>query len=134
MRILIDAANTAIAVEDGHIVEPSGLFDHVVRAPQGEVRPGLINAHDHLHRNHYGRLGVPPYANAYEWARDIQHRNQTEIALGREWPRREALLFGAWKNLLAGVTLFFITIPGSRISKEAFRCMRSGFRPLTPSE
>jgi len=107
MRLLIEAANTTIAVEDGVIAEPSGSFDHVVRAPHGEVRPGLINAHDHLHRNHYGRLGAPPYANAYEWARDIQGRNRIEIARGRGLPRREALLFGARKNLLAGVTHVF---------------------------
>lgn len=107
MRLLIEAANTTIAVEDGHIVAPSGSFDHIIRAPRGEVRPGLINAHDHLHRNHYGRLGSPPYDNAYEWARDIQDRNRSEIARGREVPRREALLFGAWKNLFAGVTHVF---------------------------
>jgi len=40
MRLLIEAANTTIAVEDGAIVEPSGSFDQVVRAPRGEVRPG----------------------------------------------------------------------------------------------
>jgi len=107
MRLLIEAANTTIAVDDGIIAEPSGSFDHVIRAPHGEVRPGLINAHDHLHRNHYGRLGAPPYANAYEWARDIQGRNRIEIARGRGLPRREALLFGARKNLLAGVTHVF---------------------------
>jgi len=107
MRLLIEAENTTIAVEDGYIVEPSGSFDHVIQAPRGEVRPGLINAHDHLHRNHYGRLGAPPYANAYEWARDIQDRNRLEIARGRELLRREALLFGAWKNLVAGVTHVF---------------------------
>ncbi len=107
MRILIEAANTTIAVEDGRIIEPSGSFDRVVRAPKGEVRRGLINAHDHLHRNHYGRLGAPPYANAYEWARDIQSRNRIEIARGRKLPRREALLHGAWKNLIAGVTHAF---------------------------
>lgn len=107
MRLLIEAANTTVAVEDGVIVEPSGSFDHVIRAPRGEVRPGLINAHDHLHRNHYGRLGAPPYANAYQWARDIQDRCRIEIARGRALPRREALLFGAWKNLLAGVTHVF---------------------------
>jgi len=107
MRLLIEAANTTIAIEDGRVIEPSGSFDHVIQAPRGEVRPGLINAHDHLHRNHYGRLGAPPYANAYEWARDIQDRNRSEIAHGRGVPRREALLFGAWKNLIAGVTHVF---------------------------
>jgi cytosine/adenosine deaminase-related metal-dependent hydrolase len=104
MRLLIEAANTTIAVDHGQIVEPTGTFEKVVRAPHGEVLPGLINAHDHLHRNHYGRLGAPPYANAYAWANDIQQRFRTEIARGRTMNRRHALLHGAWKNLLAGVT------------------------------
>jgi cytosine/adenosine deaminase-related metal-dependent hydrolase len=104
MRLLIEAANATIAVENGTIVKPSGNFDQIVRSPAGEVRPGLINAHDHLHRNHYGRLGVPPYENAYAWASDIQQRHAAEIAHGRALPRREALLAGAWKNLLSGVT------------------------------
>src|SRR5215813_13478264 len=104
MRLLIEAANTTIAVEDGTIVEPSGSFDRVIRVPDGEVRPGLINAHDHLHRNHYGRLGAPPYANAYEWGDDIQARCAEIIDRGRLIPRREALLVGAWKNIRAGVT------------------------------
>ncbi|HWY15339.1 MAG TPA: hypothetical protein VNX86_09425 [Rhizomicrobium sp.] len=104
MRLLIEAANTTIAMEDGKIIEPSGKFDRIVRSSAGEVRPGLINAHDHLHRNHYGRLGAPPYANAHAWARDIQRRHAAEIARGHALPRREALLAGAWKNLLAGVT------------------------------
>src|SRR5580704_5847203 len=104
MRLLIEAANTTIAMEDGKIIEPSGKFDRIVRSSAGEVRPGLINAHDHLHRNHYGRLGAPPYANAHAWARDTQRRHAAEIARGRLLPRRCALLAGAWKNLLAGVT------------------------------
>ena len=103
MRLLIEAANTTIAIEDGKIIEPGGSFDRIVRS-SGEIRPGLINAHDHLHRNHYGRLGAPPYENAQTWARDIQHRHAAGIARGRAVPRRAALLAGAWKNLLAGVT------------------------------
>lgn len=103
MRLLIEAANAKVAVENGLITEPSGVFDHVIRS-SGEVHPGLINAHDHLHRNHYGRLGAPPYANAREWAADIQTRFAARIARGRLVSRRRALLAGAWKNLLAGVT------------------------------
>jgi cytosine/adenosine deaminase-related metal-dependent hydrolase len=104
MRIRIEAANLTLGVEDGIIVPPDGRFDATIRIPDGELRPGLINAHDHLHRNHYGRLGAPPYANAYEWGRDIHARFADEIAAGRALPRREALLRGAWKNLRAGVT------------------------------
>jgi len=103
MRLLIEASNGSVGVENGIIVEPRGEFDSVVHSP-GELRPGLINAHDHLHRNHYGRLGAPPYANAHDWAGDIQVRYAAEIAQGRNVERRTALLTGAWKNLLAGVT------------------------------
>lgn len=104
MRIRIEAANATVDVEHGHIVESEGRADVVLRIPDGEVRPGLINAHEHLHRNHYGRLGAPPYPNAYAWGRDIHARNAAEIAAGRALPRRQALLHGAWKNLFAGVT------------------------------
>lgn len=103
MRLLIEASNSCVAVENGVIIEPVGEFDRVVRA-EGELRPGLINAHDHLHRNHYGRLGSPPYSNARDWADDIQVRHAAEIARGRKVERRTALLTGAWKNLFAGVT------------------------------
>ena len=104
MRIRIEAANRTIGIEAGTIVPAEGAFDVTLRIPDGEVRPGLINAHEHLHRNHYGRLGAPPYPNAYAWGRDIHARHADEIAAGRALPRREALLVGAWKNLFAGVT------------------------------
>jgi len=104
MRTRIEAANGTWEVEGGLVVEPEGRPDVVLRIPDGEARPGLINAHEHLHRNHYGRLGAPPYPNAYAWGRDIHARHAGEIAAGRALPRRAALLRGAWKNLFAGVT------------------------------
>jgi cytosine/adenosine deaminase-related metal-dependent hydrolase len=103
-RILVAADNAAIGVADGVIVEPSGRFDLELRLPGRTIRPGLINAHEHLHRNHYGRLGAPPYPDAYAWARDVERRYRDRIEVGRRVPRREALLTGAWKNLFAGVT------------------------------
>lgn len=104
MRWLIKARNHALGVDGAAIVAPDGHFDLVLEVPALEMRPGLINAHDHLHRNHYGRLGRPPYANADRWAQDIQARDAARIVEGRRLPRRDALLAGAWKNLLAGVT------------------------------
>jgi len=103
-KVIIEARNATIAIENGHIVPATGHVDAVIRIPDGEVRPGLINAHDHLHRNHYGRLGAPPYANAYDWGDDIHARCGEAIERGRLMSRRDALLMGAWKNLRAGVT------------------------------
>jgi cytosine/adenosine deaminase-related metal-dependent hydrolase len=104
MKIVVEARNAAVGIEGGCIVPTSGRVDGVIRVRDGELRPGLINAHDHLHRNHYGRLGAPPYMNAYEWGDDIQERYADIIATGRAVPRRSALLHGAWKNIFAGVT------------------------------
>nr|WP_166180449.1 amidohydrolase family protein [Altererythrobacter segetis] len=103
-RILLAADNLAVGIEGGALVEPAGAFDLELRFPGCAIRPGLINAHDHLHRNHYGRLGTPPYPSAYAWGSDVERRYRDRIAAGRRIPRREALLAGAWKNLFAGVT------------------------------
>jgi cytosine/adenosine deaminase-related metal-dependent hydrolase len=104
VKLLVEAANAAVGIADGIIVPAAGRFDVTLRIPDGELRPGLINAHDHLHRNHYGRLGTPPYANAYDWGRDIHCRDRARIEAGRAVPRPDALLCGAWKSLMAGVT------------------------------
>jgi cytosine/adenosine deaminase-related metal-dependent hydrolase len=104
MRMLINARNGSIGVEGDRIVAEGGGFDIVIDCPDADVRPGLINAHEHLHRNHYGRLGAGGYPNAYRWAEDIQLRFSRRIARGRQVPRWAALLAGAWKNLFAGVT------------------------------
>ncbi|HEY7898024.1 MAG TPA: amidohydrolase family protein [Gemmatimonadaceae bacterium] len=120
MRFLVEAANTVLGVEDGRIVSPFGHFDVVLRVSDGELRPGLINAHDHLHRNHYGRLGFPPYRNAYEWGDDIHARCADTIAAGRAHPRAAALRRGAEKNLRAGVTTVAHHDPWERDFEDAF--------------
>ena len=104
MRLLIRARNRTVAVDGDRIVAPDGGFDLVLDLPRAEIAPGLINAHEHLHRNHYGRLGRPLYANAYAWAADIQAKDAGRIAEGLARPRRDALMAGAWKNLFCGVT------------------------------
>jgi cytosine/adenosine deaminase-related metal-dependent hydrolase len=104
VRIRVNGSNRSVGIDSGRVVEPSGDFDLTIDVPGGEVRPGLINAHDHLHRNGYGRLGHPPYTNAYDWGLDIHARDAAAIAAGRAVPRLEALLVGAWKNLVSGVT------------------------------
>jgi cytosine/adenosine deaminase-related metal-dependent hydrolase len=68
------------------------------------IYPGLINSHDHLEFNLFHRLGKPPYANAYEWGDDLHRRWKAEIAEIEKVPFWQRLWWGAWKNLLSGVT------------------------------
>jgi cytosine/adenosine deaminase-related metal-dependent hydrolase len=68
------------------------------------IYPGLINSHDHLEFNLFSRLGEPPYANAYEWGNDLHRRWKANIKEIEKIPFRYRLWWGAWKNLLSGVT------------------------------
>src|SRR5215831_4488585 len=68
------------------------------------IYPGLINSHDHLEFNLFSRLGEPPYANAYEWGNDLHRRWKAKITEIEKVPFRYRLWWGAWKNLLSGVT------------------------------
>lgn len=71
------------------------------------VLPGLVNAHDHLELNHYGRVKFrEAYGNAREWIDDVRPRLVDDPALsrGRALPLADRLFIGGLKNLLAGVT------------------------------
>jgi cytosine/adenosine deaminase-related metal-dependent hydrolase len=81
--------------------------DTIVDGEGAVVLPGLVNAHDHLELNHYGRLkGRERYGNASEWIDDLRPRLSTDSAIrdGRAHPLGERLFIGALKNLLSGVT------------------------------
>jgi cytosine/adenosine deaminase-related metal-dependent hydrolase len=93
-----------LVVRAGRIASASAGADFVVPLGAGELRPGLINAHDHLYLNHYPRLGSPPYANMYEWGRDIHSRFADEVLRCSALPREDALRFGALKSLVGGAT------------------------------
>ena len=81
--------------------------DTVVDLDGAFVLPGLINAHDHLELNHYGRLkGRDRYENASAWIDDMRPRLAADPAI-RARPRasaRRAAVHRRLKNLLAGVT------------------------------
>ena len=77
---------------------------HVFDWPDVCVLPGLINAHDHLELNLLPRMGNGPYANSYEWSRDIHHPNEPPMADVLAIPLRDRLLMGGYKNLFSGVT------------------------------
>ncbi len=81
--------------------------DTIVDLQGGFVLPGLVNAHDHLELNHYGRIkGRDRYENASGWIADMAPRllDHPVIRQGRAYPLIERLFIGALKNLLAGVT------------------------------
>ena len=81
--------------------------DQVVDLNGERLMPGLINSHDHLHRNHYPRLKYQSrYENASQWAADFDVRRSGDAVLtaGSVMPRTDCLVFGGLKNLLSGVT------------------------------
>lgn len=81
--------------------------DTVVDVDGAFVLPGLVNAHDHLELNHYGRIKFRDrYDNASQWIDDMRPRLARDPAIrhGRQLPLTDRLFAGALKNLLAGVT------------------------------
>jgi cytosine/adenosine deaminase-related metal-dependent hydrolase len=68
------------------------------------VIPGLINSHDHLEFNLFPNLGHPPYQNYVEWADDIQQSCKDVITEVLKVSLKDRLLWGAYKNILSGVT------------------------------
>ncbi|HKB13673.1 MAG TPA: amidohydrolase family protein [Vicinamibacterales bacterium] len=81
--------------------------DMVIDGAGAVVLPGLVNAHDHLELNHYGRLKCRDrYANASQWIDDLRPQLTADPAIreARAHPLGERLFIGALKNLLAGVT------------------------------
>ncbi|HEY7819366.1 MAG TPA: amidohydrolase family protein, partial [Vicinamibacteria bacterium] len=81
--------------------------DLVVDLEGSFVLPGLVNAHDHLELNHFGRVkGRETYENASHWIDDMRPKIREDEALreGQRHPLPDRLLVGALKNLLSGVT------------------------------
>jgi cytosine/adenosine deaminase-related metal-dependent hydrolase len=89
------------------INEPPRRGDTVLDLQGGWIVPGLVNAHDHLELNHFGRLKCRPrYDNVSEWIDEMRPRLTEDEAIraARRQPLMERLFIGALKNLLAGVT------------------------------
>jgi cytosine/adenosine deaminase-related metal-dependent hydrolase len=69
------------------------------------VMPGLLNGHDHLDFSTFPPLGHPPYANVYEWARDVDAgAGDPAVTAALGVPLADRLFLGGLRNLLSGVT------------------------------
>jgi cytosine/adenosine deaminase-related metal-dependent hydrolase len=89
------------------IDSPPERSDVVVDVEGAFVLPGLVNAHDHLELNHFGRLKFrDSYDNASSWIDDMRPKLRADPAIreGKSHRLRDRLLVGALKNLLSGVT------------------------------
>ncbi len=104
MRFRLEAGNATRDVEGGRFSAPEGEAVLTLDLGDATLMPGLVNAHDHLHRNHLPRIGEPPYTSAAVWGADLHARFADDLARRHLLPRRAALLFGAFKNILGGVT------------------------------
>ena len=86
---------------------PPKRGDAVVDLQGAIVVPGLVNAHDHLELNHYGRIADRArYANVSEWIAEMRGRlaHDRAIRVAQAHPLSARLFIGLLKNLLAGVT------------------------------
>ena len=88
--------------------------ERVVNLPGYIAVPGLINAHDHLGLNLFPRRGNPPYANFYQWARDIYDPEEAMQKAIMSVSLRDRLFWGGYKNLVGGVTTVMHHDPFSR--------------------
>jgi cytosine/adenosine deaminase-related metal-dependent hydrolase len=107
-NVQIDGKLGSIRLHQGRITH-LGQIDPVLSEKQmdGEghwLLPGLINAHDHLGLDLLPHLGNPPYPNNEAWGKEVYQPERSPIREVWQLSYRERLLWGAYRNLLSGVT------------------------------
>jgi cytosine/adenosine deaminase-related metal-dependent hydrolase len=107
-NVLINGEQRSIRLHKGQITH-LGKIDpvHSEKHIDGEgcwLLPGLINAHDHLGLDLLPRMGNPPYVNSEAWGKEVYQPDRSPIREVWQLSYRERLLWGAYRNLLSGVT------------------------------
>jgi cytosine/adenosine deaminase-related metal-dependent hydrolase len=104
----INGERRSIRLHQGRITHMGQISSvHSDKQLDGEgcwLLPGLINAHDHLGLDLLPRLGNPPYANSEAWGKEVYQPDRSPIREVWQLSYRERLLWGAYRNLLSGVT------------------------------
>lgn len=107
--LFIRAASGCLRLQGGRVWTNEGAAsaERAVLLPGDRLLPGLINGHDHLHRNSLPRVQYRArHRNIADWIADLDERRALDPVLradaGR--PRVQRLWHGAIKNLLSGVT------------------------------
>lgn len=101
---------SSLRIERGRITaidRPPQKNDLVFDLGGSLILPGLINSHDHLELNHFGKVKYrEQHTNAAEWIEDTWPRLETDPYLVQclSYPLADRLVIGGIKNLLAGVT------------------------------
>jgi cytosine/adenosine deaminase-related metal-dependent hydrolase len=86
----------------GHFHDKNGQCE--INFANAIVFPGLINSHDHLDFNLFPALGDRTYNNYAEWGRHIHKNYKDKINEVLKVPEVLREQWGAYKNLLCGVT------------------------------
>lgn len=116
----------SIRVRHGRVDRVGGgpdPHDVVIDLEQGVLVPGLINAHDHLELNSFGRKKWQPrYDNVRGWIADFQPRfaTDTQLAMARPDTLADRVWVGGLKNLLSGVTTVCHHNPLHRVLRSKF--------------
>jgi cytosine/adenosine deaminase-related metal-dependent hydrolase len=99
---------TTIRVEGSRIVSlqslPKSQTEDDFDGHEYWLLPGLINAHDHLGLDLLPPLGTPPYINSEDWGKHVYHPKTSPLKEIWQLSYSERLLWGAYRNLLSGVT------------------------------
>jgi cytosine/adenosine deaminase-related metal-dependent hydrolase len=106
-NILLDGARGNLHLDQGRITElgkGAAFFSEKLDGQGCWLLPGLINAHDHLALDLLPNLGNPPYANSEDWGKEVYQPERSPIREVWQLSYRERLLWGAYRNLLSGVT------------------------------